>query len=204
MPRPRSFDIDEAIKGATALFWKSGYEGTSLADLTSDIGIAPASLYFAFESKAGLFKRVLDYYYKAYLGRVDEKALSQATARKVVETMLYGLVDLYTDRTHPPGCLSVKCSQAYAEADVQNELTKLRQARRKRLALRFRSAQEAGDLPANADSDALALFAIVIGWGLAFAAQTGASRADLHRTVEMSLSGWPSQQYPQTSKIDER
>jgi AcrR family transcriptional regulator len=193
MPRPRSFDIDEAIKGATALFWKNGYEGTSLADLTSDIGIAPASLYFAFDSKAGLFKRVLDYYYGAYLGRVDEKALSQATAREVVETMLYGLVELFTDRGHPPGCLSVKCSQAYAEeVDVQHELTKLRHARRKRLALRFRAAQENGDLPVNTDPDALALFAIVIGWGLAFAAQTGASRADLRRTVETSLSGWPT------------
>jgi AcrR family transcriptional regulator len=193
MPRPRSFDIDEAIKGATALFWKNGYEGTSLADLTSDIGIAPASLYFAFDSKAGLFRRVLDYYYAAYLGRVDEKALSQSTAREVVTTMLYGLVDLYTDRNHPPGCLSVKCSQAYAEeAEVQDELTKLRRARRKRLALRFRAAQDEGDLPANADPDALALFAIVVGWGLAFAAQTGASRADLHRTVETSLNGWPT------------
>jgi AcrR family transcriptional regulator len=193
MPRPRNFDIDEAIKGATALFWKSGYEGTSLADLTSEIGIAPASLYFAFDSKAGLFKRVLDHYYRAYLGRVDEKALGQATAREVVETMLYGLVDLYTDRTHARGCLSVKCSQAYAkEADVQDELTKLRDARRKRLALRFRAAQENGDLPENADPDALARFAIVVGWGLAFAAQTGASRADLRRTVETSLGGWPS------------
>jgi AcrR family transcriptional regulator len=193
VPRPRSFDIDEAIKGATALFWKNGYENTSLADLTADIGIAPASLYFAFDSKAGLFRRVLDYYYRAYLGRVDEKALGQATARQVVETMLYGLVDLYTDKAHPPGCLSVKCSQAYAdEAEVQNELTKFRHARRKRLAQRFRAAQESGDLPPDADPDALAMFAIVVGWGLAFAAQTGASKADLKRTVETSLGGWPS------------
>ena len=193
MPRPRSFDLDEAIKGATALFWKNGYQGTSLADLTSNIGIAPASLYFAFDSKAGLFRQVLKYYYQAYLGRVDEKALNQPTAREVVETMLYGLVDLYTDKTHPPGCLSVKCSQAYAEeAEVQDELMKLRHARRKRLASRFRTAREMGDLPANADSDALALFAIVVGWGLAFAAQTGASRADLRLTVETSLTGWPT------------
>ncbi|MCS3495611.1 AcrR family transcriptional regulator [Bradyrhizobium japonicum] len=193
MPRPRSFDLDEAIKGATALFWKNGYQGTSLADLTSEIGIAPASLYFAFDSKAGLFRQVLNYYYQAHLGRVDEKALNQPTAREVVETMLYGLVDLYTDKTHPPGCLSVKCSQAYAEeAEVQDELMKLRHARRKRLASRFRTAREMGDLPANTDSDALALFAIVVGWGLAFAAQTGASRADLRRTVETSLRGWPT------------
>src|ERR1700753_3846548 len=124
MPRARSFDLDEAIKGATVLFWRNGYEGTSLADLTAEMGIAPASLYFAFDSKAGLFKRVLNYYYRAYLGRIEEKALTQATARGVVETMLYGLVDLYTDRTHPRGCLSVKCSQAYAEdTDVQEELT---------------------------------------------------------------------------------
>jgi AcrR family transcriptional regulator len=193
MPRPRNFDVDEAIKGATALFWRNGYERTSLADLTSEMGIAAPSLYFAFDSKAGLFKRVLNYYYRAYLGRIEERALAQATAREVVETMLYGLVDLYTDRTHPRGCLSVKCSQAYAEdVDVQKELTKLRNARGERLAARLRAAQKNGDLTANTDAEMLARFAIVVGWGLAFAAQTGASRADLRRTVEMSLSGWPT------------
>ena len=192
MPRARSFDLEEAIKGATILFWRNGYEGTSLAELTAEIGIAPPSLYFAFGSKAGLFKKALDYYYRAYLGRVEEKAMSQSTARGVVETMLFGLVDLYTDRSYPGGCLSVKCSQAYAEdVEVQEELRTLRDARRERLAARLRAAQENGDLAAHADADRLARFAIVVGWGLAFAAQTGASRAELRRTVETSLSGWP-------------
>lgn len=193
MPRPRSFDVDEAIKGATALFWQNGYERTSLADLTSEIGVAAPSLYFAFDSKAGLFKRVLDYYYRTYLGRVEEKALAQPTAREVVEAMLYGLADLYTERSHPRGCLSVKCSQAYAEeAEINDELTKLRDARRERLTARFRKAQADGDLSADADAGELARFAIVIGWGLAFAAQTGASRADLYRTVATTLGGWPT------------
>jgi AcrR family transcriptional regulator len=193
MPRPRSFDVDEAIKGATGLFWRNGYERTSVADLTTEMGIAAPSLYFAFDSKAGLFKRVLDYYYRTYLGRVEEKALGRATAREVVETMLYGLADLYTERSHPRGCLSVKCSQAYAEeAEVNDELTKLRDARRKRLVTRFRTAQADGDLTADADADELARFALVVGWGLAFAAQTGASRADLYRTVATALGGWPS------------
>src|ERR1700733_15269525 len=60
--RPREFDIDRALERAMELFWRQGYEGTSLADLTRELGVTRPSLYAAFESKEGLFLKALDLY----------------------------------------------------------------------------------------------------------------------------------------------
>jgi hypothetical protein len=62
MGRPREFDIEKALDTAGELFWRKGYEGTSLSDLTGAIGITPPSFYFAFKSKEALFKQVVDRY----------------------------------------------------------------------------------------------------------------------------------------------
>lgn len=60
--RPRGFDREAAIATALELFWRHGYEGVSIGDLTAAIGIAPPSLYAAFGSKALLYQEVLDRY----------------------------------------------------------------------------------------------------------------------------------------------
>ena len=59
MGRKRQFDIERALDEAAKVFWAKGYDGTTLTDLTDAMGIAPTSLYFAFESKEALFRRVL-------------------------------------------------------------------------------------------------------------------------------------------------
>lgn len=60
--RPRGFDREAALDTAMQLFWRHGYEGVSISDLTDAIGIAPPSLYAAFGSKAGLYREALDRY----------------------------------------------------------------------------------------------------------------------------------------------
>jgi AcrR family transcriptional regulator len=52
--RPRGFDKDEALEGAMHVFWRKGFEGASLNDLTAAMGIQPASLYQAFGNKRTL------------------------------------------------------------------------------------------------------------------------------------------------------
>ena len=57
--RPRGFDRDKALRRAMELFWRHGYEGVSMADLTAAMGIAAPSLYAAFSSKEALFRAVI-------------------------------------------------------------------------------------------------------------------------------------------------
>jgi TetR/AcrR family transcriptional regulator, transcriptional repressor for nem operon len=62
MPRPREFDETAALEAALECFWRHGYEGTSLRDLTASMGLTPPSLYNAFGDKQQLFSRALEHY----------------------------------------------------------------------------------------------------------------------------------------------
>jgi AcrR family transcriptional regulator len=84
MGRPREFDIEKALDTAGELFWRKGYEGTSLSDLTGAIGITPPSFYFAFKSKEALFKQLVDRYQFGHLGFLAE-AFNQTTPLAVAE-----------------------------------------------------------------------------------------------------------------------
>ena len=192
MARPRVFDVEKAIQTATVMFWKNGYEQTSVADLTEEMGITPPSFYFAFESKDGLFRKVIEYYATTYLCFMEE-AFRQPTARDVAETMLYGCADVYSNPSNPRGCLIVNCSLPSSETTVavRQELATQGKARRAKLKRRFQEAKASGDLPHDSDPAELARFVTSIRWGLAVEAQSGASKRDLHRIVARAMQAWP-------------
>ena len=195
MGRPREFNIEKALDTAGKLFWRKGYEGTSLSDLTDAIGITPPSFYFAFKSKEALFKKVVDRYQRGQQLGFFAEALNQTTPLAVAERVLYGLADSYTSKVHPPGCLVLNCSLPCSdkmEDSVRRELADLRKASRIELRKRFKRFQSSGALPADADPDALARYVFTIAWGMAVEAQSGASRDDLHRTVRLALKSWPA------------
>jgi AcrR family transcriptional regulator len=195
MGRPREFDIEKALDKAGELFWRKGYDGTSLSDLTRAIGITPPSFYVAFKSKEALFKHVVDRYQSRQQLGIFAEALIQATPLAVAERVLYGLADSYTSKLNPRGCLvinsSLPCSDE-TEDSVRHELAELRKASRIELRKRFKHFQSNGALPADGDPDALARYIVTIAWGMAVEAQSGASRSDLHRTVKQALASWPA------------
>jgi AcrR family transcriptional regulator len=191
--RPRVFDIEKAVQTATVMFWKNGYEQTSLANLTEEMGITPPSFYFAFGSKDGLFRKVIEHYATTYLGFI-EGAFRQPTARGVAETMLYGCADVYSNPSNPRGCLIMNCSLPSSETTVhvRQQLATQRKARRAKLKKRFQYAKASGDLPPDSDPEELARYVMSIGWGLAVEAQSGAGKRELYRIVARAMQAWPT------------
>ncbi len=98
--RPRGFDMERALDEAMEVFWRHGYEGATIAELTAAMGINPPSLYAAFGSKEGLLKAALD----RYSERRDDfmrEVLAAPTAREAAEELLLRLADLQTDPGQP-------------------------------------------------------------------------------------------------------
>lgn len=191
MGRPREFEIDDAIEKATGLFWRNGYDATSLSDLTKTIGISPPSFYFAFGSKEALFKQVVERYFVEQ-SKIAEAAFRKTTPRAVVKHFLQGYADMITDPLHAPGCLAMNSALPCASGDPLREwLAELREKTRKRFRDRFAEAPGGQGLPAGMDADSLARLVLVIAWGMAVEAQSGASRKDLRRTIALALPAWP-------------
>ena len=93
--RKRAFDDQVALHTAMELFWRQGYEGTSIADLTQALGINPPSLYAAFGSKRELFEKALDRYICERTDQVEE-AMAQPTAHQAVLDLLTGRAEAFT------------------------------------------------------------------------------------------------------------
>ncbi len=190
--RPREFDTEQALDAALLLFWRHGYEGTSLAALTEAMGINVPSLYAAFGNKEELFKKVLDRYIQRPASYLPN-SLREPTARAVVEKLFGGAIDMVMSPRHPDGCLLVQgaLTSGPLGESVTQELSRRRAGAETALRGRFERAVTEGDLPSDVDPAKLAHYVITVLWGMSVQAAGGATRAQLRDTGEMALRAWP-------------
>ena len=192
MGRPREFCFETALEQALVVFWRHGFEGASMTELTEAMGITRPSLYASFGNKEQLFHKALDLYDRKYMGFARE-ALDEASARDVVERLLRGMILTATNAEYPGGCFvtngALACSAA---ADpIRTEVNRRRSAFEAALRARLEKAQAADDLPAGVDPADLAQFVMIVAGGVALQAACGASRSSLARTVDIALRAWP-------------
>jgi len=192
MGRPREFDVDKALDLALQVFWRKGYEGASMADLTETMGITKPSLYSAFGNKEELFRKALDRYVDGP-GGYFQVALAKPTVRAVVEHLLFESADAVTDPNHPPGCLAVQGALSCGDAaeSIKQELMSRRAKGELDLRQRFERAIAEGDLPPGSDAADLAAYLSAILQGMAVQAAGGTTREQLRKIAEMALRTWP-------------
>jgi AcrR family transcriptional regulator len=190
--RPRGFDADAALDRALQVFWRQGYEGASLSDLTEAMGINKTSMYAAFGNKRELFDKALTRYAEVDMAYARD-ALAAPTARKVAETFLRENAKAVTTPDRPPGCFSIQSglSCGPGNAEVTAALALARKGGELAMRDRFRRAVEDGDLAPDNDPDDLARYIMTVSEGLAVHASAGATREELTRVVDIALRAFP-------------
>lgn len=189
--RPRSFNPEKALEKAMQVFWRKGFEGASLPDLTRAMGINRPSLYAAFGNKESLFKKVVERYGEGP-GSLGCVAVAEPTARRVAEKLLFGSADALACPKHP-GCLMVQgalCGGVESQK-VRKDLAAKRRASEEKLRDRFERAKAEGDLRADADAADLARFIATTLYGMSVQASSGATRDELRRIAQTAMRAWP-------------
>ncbi len=193
--RPATFDRAAALDTATRLFWRHGYDGTSISMLTEALGVTPPTLYAAFGSKEQLYEKALECY-SEMTQRNQAGLVNAESTYETVRSLLRGSAMGFTASDNGRGCmLMVGAVQHGPGGDGAAQLTK---AARVAVAHQFEAILAAGkamgDLPASTDTRTLARFYVSVVQGMAVQAIDGASRDDLEALVDVALQAWPSPQ----------
>jgi AcrR family transcriptional regulator len=191
--RPREFDGEKALDRALKVFWRRGYEGASLPELTNAMRISRPSLYAAFGNKEALFRKAIDRYVDGPAACL-RNALGEPTARSVAERVFRASVDLLTDSRNPHGCFLVQGALACDNSadSMRQEMARRRDEFLVALRERFQRAVEEGDLASDAEPADLARFVATVLHGMSVQASGGASRRELQRVAQIALRAWPT------------
>ena len=191
--RPRQFDRDGALDAAMQLFWRQGYESTSLDQLKRAMGgLSAASFYGAFGSKEKLYREALARYLDTYGQVVAPLYDASLSPRDALDQVLRRSARLQTDPQFPKGCMVVlSVSNASPE---NNHLQALVAAERGRTRDAIRHCIEravaSGELRQDADAEGLATLADALLVGMSVQARDGVSHTVIEAAVSSLLRLW--------------
>lgn len=190
--RPRSFDLTEAVDAALQLFWRHGYEATSLAQLRAAMGLSSASFYAAFGSKEALFVRVVERYLETY-GSVREAGFDPSLSpREALARFLRDSARMQTDPDHPLGCLIIFGGASVAEGNdaISEVLAERRAQDRAMLVSCVQRGIREGELAPDTNAAGLAdVFASFL-WGLSIEARDGTPTPRIEAAVDHLMALW--------------
>lgn len=190
MARTKEFDPDAVLQSALELFWRRGYEATSMADLVEGLGIARASIYATFGSKHELYLRALE----RYAEQSNPVLLAELSQPGPVLPAVRALVRRFAREAAEDGlkrgCFVTNTAVELAPHDrdsarrVEASLGHLETV----LTAALVRAQAQGELPAGRDPRALARMLLVLMQGLRVIGKTGEGAARVRDAAEQALT----------------
>jgi TetR/AcrR family transcriptional regulator, transcriptional repressor for nem operon len=187
MPRTKEFEPQAALDAAMELFWRRGYEATSLRELLDAMGIGRGSFYDTFGDKHDLFLAALDRFQEVRTFWVYE-VLREAGLdgiQEVFRRTIEGLTEFEPRR----GCLLANSAVELAPYDP--EVARRISGYVGRTEAAFEEAliraRDDGEIPADSDTKALARFLVTTLHGLRVLARAGSDREALEDTVGVAM-----------------
>ena len=179
--RPPAFDRNQVLARAAETFWRLGYEGASIADLTEAMGITPQSLYAAFGSKADLYKESLAEYQKT-IGAFTARALTEeGNAADAFVRLLRESAREFCKAGRPQGCMISTATLACASENqpVADHVAGVRAGALAIFRDRIERGIADGQFRPDTDPAALTRYLGAIIQGMSIQARDGASEEEL-------------------------
>lgn len=189
--RPKEFDIEQVLDTAVGIFWTKGYDGASIKDLTTGMGISGPSLYAEFGDKRGLYLRAIEQY-------ANNDACTPLVALEQEEHIESAVAKFFTaaiDYSTQHACGAKGCFLASSVATsagsvdgVQSLLKKAIDATDARISARFEREKIEDNLPQAFPSIERAKLLFDLRQGLVFRARAGISAKKLKLGMESRVN----------------
>ncbi|WP_126455712.1 TetR/AcrR family transcriptional regulator [Sulfuriflexus mobilis] len=193
--RQRTFNKEDALTKAMEVFWRNGYSGTSLSDLTEAMGINKPSLYAAFGNKEQLYVSALnEYVLKFGVPHFDKLLAPNLSLKQRVSDYLESIAEMVADSTLPGGCfLTSSTCEAGSDclpSDALRTVSKINETSTNAFVNFFKDEQEKGNLPLTSSSGVLADFLLTMQFGLAVMARNGIKQDRLEQVINHAVSNF--------------
>ncbi len=175
--RPRGFDEDQVLDEAMKVFWRNGYENTTLEELLAATGLHKGSLYQAFGDKHTLFVRALQRYTHILFQEVGSLVLSAPTALEGMRAAMRKAVTMHGEEDCGPGCMALNTLVEKAPHDeevmaiLQNALAR----RNNMITQAVKACQQEGSLRGDWEAPRITAMIEALEGGLAVAMRGGLS-----------------------------
>ena len=186
MARPREFDETEALDRAMEVFWKKGYQNTSLDDLQDAMGIQRGSFYNTFGSKKETYLRAIDRYADfMFNGGPYTQAAHMEPGLGALAAMCDNYINSVTGDAELRGCFCAHVSKEHRGDDpaVQQAVAKGIERMRGIVKRSIEAAQRDGDLPEEVSADGMAMLFMSVAWGIHVMAEAGVPKKDLKKAA---------------------
>jgi TetR/AcrR family transcriptional regulator, copper-responsive repressor len=189
--RPRAYEPEVALQQATDAFWKAGYSGTSLDDISAATGMNRPSLRAAFGDKHAIYVKALSNYWEIHFAAMREALKGGRALDETLMSVYDAVLSIYfsgDDRAR--GCFAVgtAVTEAVNDPEIRGIVAEGFHMLDADFEARLRSAREAGELKKDADPEALAVLASATMHTLAIRARSGTSHDDLRKLALKAVS----------------
>lgn len=189
MARPREFDRDEVVEKALQVFWRRGYQATSVSDLVEATGLNRGSLYDTFGDKHGLFLEAVERYRANVSARRLAALEEPGPLREKIAAFYQGIIDFASGEGRLLGCLMTNSTVELAPHDRDTRLVVAAnmgamEAGFRRVLVR---ARKSGELAQDKSPTDLARFFTATANGLNVMAKTAPDKATLRSVVRVAL-----------------
>ncbi len=190
--RQRLFDTEQALDAAMLSFWKNGYAGTSIASLTTAMGINKPSMYAAFGNKEQLFLTVVERYVQKHGFPHAEKLMQGSQSLKArVRLYLSSIAEMLINSHLPGGCFVANSSCEYGGNHLPEKAAQaiklINDNTQSGLLAFFQHEQQTGNLSSKISAEGLVSYLQAISNGMAVMARGGASTNELESIINVAI-----------------
>lgn len=186
--RPRAYDPDVVLDQVLTTFWRQGYSGTSMDDLSAACGMNRPSLYAGFGDKRALYIKAMGRFRdraRAHFEQALHSQPSDSCFADVIERYLRAAIELEggNPETGVCGCavISTASAEALADPEIRRVLDEVLREMDDQLHMRLRDALEGGELPAGTDIETMGFLLTSTAHSIGIRARAGHVRQDAER-----------------------
>ncbi len=185
MPKSVTFDRDLVMENVMKLFWKKGYNGTSMQDLVDVTGLNRSSFYNSFGDKFSLYEEALSFYQKHQMLMLNKVMSDHTSPQEAIVSLFKGISQDVSKGDHM-GCMVSKCTSELS--NMEPRIIPFLKNNKDRVLEVFlnliKAAQKKGEISSEKNPNTLALYLFTNLQGLRI---TSMLESDLEEVTDQIL-----------------